>query len=104
MGRRLAPDELVGHARLAQALRTPICLDETLRDAATARQVAALAGPKIWNIKVHRVGGLAEACRIYQVATDYGAELWARTMPESGIGSQPALPLAPLPRPGYPSR
>src|SRR5207247_1266065 len=29
----LAPDELVGHARLAQALRTPVCLDETLRDA-----------------------------------------------------------------------
>src|SRR5438552_5623613 len=34
----LAPDELVGHARLAQALRTPVCLDETLRDAAAARQ------------------------------------------------------------------
>src|SRR5213076_1888533 len=29
----LAPDELVGHARLAHALQTPVCLDETLRDA-----------------------------------------------------------------------
>src|SRR2546422_1696632 len=28
----LHPDELVGHARLATTLRTPICLDETLRD------------------------------------------------------------------------
>src|SRR2546426_7878069 len=36
------------------------CLDETLRDAVAARQIAALAGPKIWNIKVHRVGGLSE--------------------------------------------
>jgi o-succinylbenzoate synthase len=99
----LAPDELVGHARLAQALRTPICLDETLRDAAAARQVAALDGPKIWNVKVHRVGGLAEVCRIYRVATDYGAELWAGTMPESGIGSQAALAVAALPRAVYPS-
>jgi o-succinylbenzoate synthase len=99
----LAPDELVGHARLAQALRTPICLDETLRDAATARQIAALAGPKIWNVKVHRIGGLSEACRLYRAAADYGAELWAGTMPESGIGSQAALAVAALPRCVYPS-
>jgi len=99
----LAPDELVGHARLAQALRTPVCLDETLRDAGAARQVAALAGPKIWNVKVHRVGGLAEVCRIYRVATEYGAQLWAGTMPESGIGSQAALAVASLPLCVYPS-
>ena len=99
----LAPEELVGHAQLAHTLRTPICLDETLRDAAVARQIAALAGPKIWNIKVHRVGGLAEVCRIYQAAAAYGAELWAGTMPESGIGSQATLAVAALPRSVYPS-
>jgi o-succinylbenzoate synthase len=99
----LAPDELVGHARLARALRTPVCLDETLRDATWARQVAALEGPTIWNVKVHRVGGLAEVRRIYQVATEYGAELWAGTMPESGIGSQAALAAASLPLCVYPS-
>jgi O-succinylbenzoate synthase len=99
----LAPDELVGHAELARALRTPICLDETLRDARAARQIVALQGPKVWNIKVHRVGGLSEVCRIYRVAEAYGAELWAGTMPESGIGSQAALAAAALPRFVYPS-
>ncbi len=94
----LAPDELVGHARLAEALRTPVCLDETLRSASHARQVVALGGPRVWNIKVHRVGGLSEVCRIYRVAEQYGAELWAGTMPESGIGSQAALAVAALPR------
>src|SRR5439155_26481028 len=69
----LAPDELVGHARLARALRTPICLDETLRDATSARQIVALEGPMVWNIKVHRIGGLTEACRIYRVAAECGA-------------------------------
>lgn len=99
----LHPDELVGHARLGEILRTPICLDETLRDARAARQIMALHGPKVWNIKVHRVGGLAEVCRIYRLAEEYGAQLWAGTMPESGIGSQAALAAASLPRFVYPS-
>lgn len=99
----LAPDDLVGHAELGRTLRTPVCLDETLRDARAARQVVALGGPKIWNIKAHRVGGLSEVCRIYRVAEAYGAGLWAGTMPESGIGSQAALAAAALPRFTYPS-
>jgi len=99
----LAPDELVGHARLAQALATPVCLDETLRDAAAARQIVALDGPTVWNVKVHRVGGLTEACRIYRVAAECGARLWAGTMPESGIGSQAGIAVAALPGCVYPS-
>ena len=99
----LDPDELVGHVRLAQTLKTPVCLDETLRSAALARQVVALDGPKIWNIKVHRVGGLAEVCRICRIAAASGIKLWAGTMPESGIGSQAALAVASLPLCSYPS-
>jgi O-succinylbenzoate synthase len=99
----LHPDELVGHARLSETLRTPICLDETLRDARAAGQIITLQGPKVWNIKVHRVGGLTEVCRIYRLAAEYGAQLWAGTMPESGIGSQAALAAASLPLFVYPS-
>jgi len=99
----LAPEELVGHARLAQTLKTELCLDETLRDAGTARQMVALDGPRVWNIKVHRVGGLTEACRIYRVAEECGAKVWAGTMPESGIGSQAGLAIAALPGCAYPS-
>jgi O-succinylbenzoate synthase len=99
----LAPDDLVGHATLAQDLHTPICLDETLKNATAARQVIELGGPKVWNIKVHRMGGLSEVSRVYALAQDYGAELWAGTMPESGIGSQAALAAASLPGFVYPS-
>jgi O-succinylbenzoate synthase len=99
----LAPDELVGHATLANELKTPICLDETLKDATAARQIIELGGPKVWNIKVHRMGGLSEVSRVYAMATDYGAEMWAGTMPESGIGSQAALAAASLPGFVYPS-
>src|SRR5207245_5395793 len=93
----LAPDELVAHAALSRALRTPLCLDETLKSAAVARQVMDLEGPRVWNIKAHRMGGLAEVCRVHELAAQYRAELWAGTMPESGIGSQAAIAAAALP-------
>jgi O-succinylbenzoate synthase len=99
----LHPDELVGHARLAERLRTQICVDETLRDARAARQIAELGGPLVWNVKVHRVGGLSEVCRIVRVARSCGARLWAGTMPESGLGSQAALAAAAMPGFVYPS-
>jgi O-succinylbenzoate synthase len=99
----LHPDELVGHARLAERLRTPVCVDETLRDARAARQLAELGGPLVWNVKVHRVGGLSEVCRIVRIAHECGARLWAGTMPESGLGSQAALAAAAMPGFVYPS-
>jgi o-succinylbenzoate synthase len=99
----LHPDELVGHARLAERLHTPVCLDETLRDARAARQVLELGGPLVWNVKVHRVGGLSEVVRIVDLARQGGARLWAGTMPESGLGSQAALAAASLPEFVYPS-
>jgi len=99
----LHPDELVGHARLAERLETQVCVDETLRDARAARQIAELGGPLVWNVKVHRVGGLSEVCRIVRVARECGARLWAGTMPESGLGSQAALAAAAMPGFVYPS-
>jgi len=99
----LHPDELVGHARLGERLHTPLCLDETLRDARAARQVVELGGPLVWNVKVHRVGGLSEVVRIVKLARQAGARLWAGTMPESGLGSQAALAAAAMPEFVYPS-
>lgn len=99
----LAPDELVGHSRLARELRTPVCVDETLRDACAARQLVELDGPRVWNLKVHRVGGLSETVRIVRIARESGIALWAGTMPESGLGSQAAIAAASLPGFVYPS-
>lgn len=99
----LHPDELVGHARLTRELRTMICVDETLRDARAARQLVELEGPPVWNVKVHRVGGLSETIRIVRIAREAGIGLWAGTMPESGLGSQAAIAAASLPGFVYPS-
>jgi len=99
----LAPEELVGHARLAERLRTPLCVDETLHGAAAARQLVELGGPKVWNVKVHRMGGLTEVCRVVRIAREAGVRLWGGTMPESGLGSQAALASAALPGFAFPS-
>jgi o-succinylbenzoate synthase len=99
----LAPDELVGHARLAAMLRTPVCVDETLHGGRAARQLVELGGPLVWNVKVHRMGGLTEVCRVVRIARDAGVRLWAGTMPESGLGSQAALAAAALPGFVFPS-
>src|SRR5258708_7036213 len=102
--RAAARPRRVGGPRLAREdPGPPICLDETLKSASIARQVVELEGPRVWNIKVHRVGGLTEVCRIYRIAAEYGARLWAGTMPESGIGSQAPLAVAALPLCSYPS-
>jgi len=99
----LAPDELLGHVRLSQTLRTPICVDETLHGEAWGRQLVALDGPRVWNVKVHRMGGLTEVCRVVRLAREHDIRLWAGTMPESGLGSQAALGVAALPGFVYPS-
>jgi O-succinylbenzoate synthase len=99
----LAPDELVGHAELSRTLSTPVCVDETLRDAVAARQLVALGGPNVWNVKVHRMGGLTETLRVWRVAAEAGVRLWGGTQPESGLGSQAAIAAASLPGFVYPS-
>ncbi len=99
----LAPDELLGHVRLSQTLRTPVCVDETLSGARAGRQLLELDGPRVWNVKVHRMGGLTEVCRVVRLGREGGVRLWAGTMPESGLGSQAALAAAALPGFVHPS-
>lgn len=96
-------DDLLDHARLAQSINTPICLDESLKDARVARQAIELKASRIWNIKLQRMGGLLEALRVYAVAAEHNVALWGGTMPESGIGAQPILALAAFPRFKYPA-
>jgi len=99
----LAPDELLGHVRLSQTLRTPVCVDESLHGERAGRQLLELDGPRVWNVKVHRMGGLTEVCRVIGLAREGGVRLWGGTMPESGLGSQAALASAAMPGFVYPS-
>lgn len=99
----LQDDDLVDHAALTKQIRTPVCLDESLRDARWARHALSLGASRIWNIKVQRMGGLAESLRVYALAAEHDVALWGGTMPETGVGARTILALGALPRFVYPS-
>jgi O-succinylbenzoate synthase len=99
----LQDDDLVDHAALTKRIHTPVCLDESLRDVRWARQALSLGASRIWNVKVQRLGGLAESLRVYALAAANDVELWGGTMPETGIGARAILALGALPRFVYPS-
>lgn len=93
----LPEDDLLGHVRLAQRLRTPVCLDESILSARDAAAAIALGACSIINIKPARVGGYLEARRIHDVAQAHGVPVWCGGMLECGIGRAPNVALATLP-------
>lgn len=90
----LDSNDILDHTRLAKDIKTPICFDESLKSSMIARQIVEIDGPKIWNIKIQRVGGLLEALKIYTIASHNGVAVWGGTMPESGIGGVAILALS----------
>jgi O-succinylbenzoate synthase len=89
-------DEIYLHARLQKALRTAICLDESIlnpRDADFALETGAC---RILNIKVGRVGGFSEAKKVHDVAAQHGIPVWCGGMLESGVGRAHNIALSTL--------
>jgi O-succinylbenzoate synthase len=90
-------EDLMAHARLAKTLKTPICLDESIRSAADARAAIALAACRVINVKIGRVGGHGEALRIHEAAQAAGVPLWCGGMLEAGVGRAHNVAVASLP-------
>jgi len=93
----LAEEDIVGHARLAAEIETPICLDESLVSAATTADAIDLGACEIANIKPGRVGGYLEAVRIHDLCRERGIPVWCGGMLETGIGRAANAALAALP-------
>ena len=89
-------EDLVNHAKLQARLRTPICLDESIRSAADAAGAIDLGACRVINIKPARVGGILEGKRVHNVAKDRGVPVWIGGMLETGIGRAPNVALAAL--------
>ncbi|HEU5159392.1 MAG TPA: o-succinylbenzoate synthase [Streptosporangiaceae bacterium] len=93
----LAEDDLRQHAALAQLIRTPVCLDESIESAKDAADALMLGAARVINIKPGRVGGYLEAKRIHDLAQAHGVAVWCGGMLESGIGRAANVALAALP-------
>jgi O-succinylbenzoate synthase len=93
----LGHDDLLDHAKLQSRIRTPICLDESIRHAQDAAAAIALGACRVINIKPGRVGGLIEAKRVHDVAMEHGIPVWIGGMLETGIGRGANLAMAAMP-------
>ena len=97
MEQPLHHEDLVAHAELAKTLKTPICLDESIRSEADAKAAIQLGACRVINIKIGRVGGHGEAVRIHDAARDAGVPVWCGGMLEAGIGRAHNVAIASLP-------
>jgi O-succinylbenzoate synthase len=93
----LDEEDVLGHARLAELIRTPICLDESIVSARAAADAITLGACQIVNVKPGRVGGYLEARRIHDVCAAHGVPVWCGGMLETGIGRAANVALAALP-------
>jgi O-succinylbenzoate synthase len=93
----LAWDDIVDHAVLQRALKTPVCLDESIRSADDARRALDLGACRIVNLKPGRVGGFAASLALHDVCLARAAPLWCGGMLESGIGRLANVHLQTLP-------
>ena len=89
--------DILGHARLADEVETPICLDESLVSAAGTADAIDLGACEIANIKPGRVGGYLEAVKIHDLCVARGVPVWCGGMLETGIGRAANAVLAALP-------
>ena len=89
-------DDLVGHARLAERLVTPVCLDEPIVSIDTTRTAVALGACDVVNLKPGRVGGYLEAQRIHDWCVQQSIPLWCGGMLETGLGRAANVALAAL--------
>jgi o-succinylbenzoate synthase len=93
----MAEEDILGHAMLARASSTPVCLDESIVSLATAADAIELGATQVINIKPGRVGGYLEARRIHDLCLERGIPVWCGGMLETGIGRAANAALASLP-------
>jgi O-succinylbenzoate synthase len=89
-------DDLGDHAILQRRLKTPICLDESIKSVHAAQEAIAAGACRIINIKPGRVGGFAESIRLHDLCEAHGIPVWHGGMLESGIGRAANIHLSTL--------
>lgn len=82
----LAHDDIFDHAALQQQIKTPVCLDESIRSRADAQHAIQLGACRVINVKLGRVGGHAQAKEVERVCREKNIPVWCGGMLESGIG------------------
>jgi O-succinylbenzoate synthase len=81
-----AEQDFVSHIQLAEAIETPICLDESILSVDVAVDAIERGATSIINVKAGRMGGFLEAVRVHDACAELGIAVWCGGMLETGIG------------------
>lgn len=92
-------DDIVNHAKLQAQIKTPICLDESIRHVRDAQAAIDLGAARVINIKLGRVGGHSSAREIQSLCLKSKIPAWCGGMLECGIGRAHNIAVSALP--GY---
>ena len=90
-------DDLVQHANLQRALKTPICLDESVSSTNDLKTALALKSLRILNLKPARVGGITVSKTIHEICQAHKIPIWCGGLLETGIGRAHNVAMASLP-------
>ncbi len=99
----LAADDLVGHAMIQEAIRTPICLDESVATPHQAEMALDLKSCQFVNLKPGRVGGLTSALQIHDACHDACTPCYVGGGPQTALAARAGLALAAKPNCTYPA-
>ncbi|CAH0346782.1 o-succinylbenzoate synthase [Bacillus sp. CECT 9360] len=92
----LRHDDIIDHSLLQRAIKTPICLDESICSLHDAYSALRLGSCRIINIKMGRVGGWTEAVRIHDLCLENDVPVWCGGMIEFGISRAHNIALSSL--------
>lgn len=90
-------DDIHSHAKLQSQIRTSICLDECINNAAHAEAAIEVGACRIINIKLGRVGGYSSARQVHAICQRHLLPVWCGGMLEAGIGRAHNIAMSTLP-------
>lgn len=90
-------DDIHSHAKLQSQIRTAICLDECIHNAAHAQAAIESGACRIMNIKLGRVGGHTSARQVHDICQNNSLPVWCGGMLESGVGRAHNIAMSTLP-------
>lgn len=96
-------NDLYEHSLLQSELKTPICLDESIKNIYDAISAVKMDSCKIINIKPPRVGGMMESIKISEYCERNNIPVWIGGLLETGIGKSHLVAIATLSNVKYPS-
>ncbi len=90
-------DDIYSHAKLQSQIRTALCLDECINNAAHALAAIEVGACRIINIKLGRVGGHNSARQVHDICQQHALPVWCGGMLESGVGRAHNIAMSTLP-------